>query len=134
MLSEQVARGGEIRTHEVSIQSGRDGALQLTVDGDKLALEGLRVVACSTAVATCSAEALRFEHIAMAKPATSSLEVGLGSTNIVRKRVVHWKQHRGNNHSVISSELKQLVGESVSLRFVLPHGGVLSSFGFESLQ
>ena len=131
VLWKQVAQGGEIRTHEVLIENGHNEALQLTVDGDELAMEGLGVMAYSVADAACSVEALRFEHIATTQPPKSTGTVG---TKLLRKRVVHWRQLGGVNHGVVSSDLKQLIGESVTLSFTLPHGGVLYSFAFDSLQ
>lgn len=132
-MLEQIAGAGQIRTREVLIQAVRDKALQMTVEGNARALKDMQIVAYSTTNASWSAEALHFEDIPSVQPLHSTRM----DTAVVRKRVVTtWRQRGRTNHGGMldSSDLKQLVGESVSLSFELPHGGVLYSFGFETLH
>ena len=90
--------------------------------GDALALDGLQIVARSTANATCIAEAFHFEDRKTVQ----------ASKDIVWTRVItHWRKREGNQILADQfADLRQIVGESTTLTFALPNGGVLYSFGF----
>lgn len=117
----KVEGAGEIRTREVLVENGPE-VLRLTVDGDALALDGVQIVARSTANATCIAEAFHFEDRKTVQ----------ASKDIVWTRVItHWRKREGDQILADQfADLRQIVGESTTLTFTLPNGGVLYSFGF----
>ena len=117
----KVDGAGEIRTREVLVEY-RPEAFRLTIDVDALALDGLQIVARSTANATCIAEAFHFED---RKTVQASKEI------VWTRVVTHWRKREGNQIRADQfADLRQIVGGSTTLTFTLPNGGVLFSFGF----